>query len=286
MATDAGPNAYAIFTRARAAISALQYPRSIDYTISIKGFDGSTPRENHYRANCRPGEDLINVAPISEEEAAAPPPVPKGFSFAFTASICGGHCETGVANVALPAGRHAASPDLIGVPLLAPTYMFGLPYNERGTDQQTSTKSKIPTIAVVSSSTRDYRVTLADTPVLDGSPSYHLLLTPLRRPHENRLRELWIGAADYLPRKAVIAGNFTIAPLVDVPWTVRFAMANGVPFISSETSDATLYLANREIVRNATISFENIRDSDRSLAGRPLVQPLADSTTLTEPQPH
>jgi hypothetical protein len=144
-------------------------------------------------------------------------------------------------------------------------------------------KSKIPTIAVVSSSTRDYRVTLVDSPVVDGSPSYHLLLTPLRRPHENRLRELWIGTADYLPRKAVIAGNFTIAPLVDVPWTVRFAIANGVPFISSETSDATLYLAHRKVVRHATISFENVRDSNGSLTGRPLVRPFDDPTTLTEP---
>ncbi|HEY5426234.1 MAG TPA: hypothetical protein VIJ77_06780, partial [Candidatus Tumulicola sp.] len=122
---------YAIFMRARSAVTAARYPDKIDYTIAISGLDGAQPRANHYRATSRPDEGVVDVAPLSQEEAAKPPPVPHGFNFAFTIGICSGRCETGSGTVVIPAGRSPAVPDLLGVPLLAPTYMFGLAYQRR-----------------------------------------------------------------------------------------------------------------------------------------------------------
>ncbi len=284
MAVDAGPDAYDIFSRARAAVTVARYPDAIRYTISVAGFDGATPEANHYRAYYNRSEGSIRVAPVSEEEAAKPPPIPHGINFSLTAFLCGGHCDTGSATIALPAGRTAQSPDLVGVPILEPTYMFGLVYaNDVARSVGALPVSTLPVIAVVSTARREYTVALAGIAPIDGIPSYHLLLTPIRKPHDNRLRELWIGTNDYLPRKAVIAGNFTIAPLVDVPWTVEFTIVDGAPFISAESAGSTLYLAHRRVVRDAKISFERIAASDDSFIGRPLVQPDRTPTTLAEP---
>jgi hypothetical protein len=111
-----------------------------------------------------------------------------------------------------------------------------------------------------------------------------LRLRALRKPHDNRLRELWVGRGDFLPRRAVIAGDFTVAPLVDVPWTIDFAVNAGCPYIADERAQATLYLAHRRVVRNAVVEFENVRNSgDDSFFHRPLIEPEEDATTLVEP---
>ncbi|MGA8475416.1 MAG: hypothetical protein WB681_10120 [Candidatus Cybelea sp.] len=284
MGVDLRPDAYAIFTRARAAVTASRYPDALQYTISVTGVEGRTAQANHYRAFCDLADGAIDVASISEEQAAQPPPIVRGFKFSLTAFVCGGHCETGSATVSKPVGSLPESQDVIGVPILDPTYMFGLRYVTGNTQKLEETApSSLPIIATVSSRQRDYVVLLADTTVVEGVASYHLLLKPLANPKQNRLRELWIGTNDYLPRKALLAGNFTIAPLVDVPWTVKFTVFDGTAFISSETTDSTLYLKHRRVVRNATITFEQIRSAGDSLIGRPLVEPDATETTLVEP---
>ncbi|HEY1653492.1 MAG TPA: hypothetical protein VGF86_00085 [Candidatus Tumulicola sp.] len=274
---------YALFLRARSAVSSARYPDKLDYTIAIAGVDGATPRENHYRASARPAEDVVDVAPLSVEQAAQPPPVPHGFNVTLNISISGGR-GSGVGTYVIPLGRPAASPDLLGVPLLTPTYSFGLARWAPKHDFATA-ESPLPVIAVVSTGARDYSVTLVDEPVLDGSPTYHLKLVALRSPKVNRLRELWAGESDYLPRKAVVAGNFTLAPLVDVPWTIDFSVIAGAPFVSRETADAPLYMPHRRVVRDATISFDDVREAGATLVDRPLLAPNVDDTTLTEPQP-
>lgn len=280
---DAGPQAYDLFARARTAVTSARYPAAIDYTIAISGLDGQTPRVNHYYAYSRPAEGIIDVGTISTEEQAHPVVV-HGFNFVLTGMICGGRCETGAAHISEPVGRHPDSADLVGVPILDPTYAFGLKYPESHDKREGAEASTIPTIAIVATQTRDYDVTLLDTPELDGTPTYHLRLRPLRKSHDNRLRELWIGQSDFLPRRAVIAGDFTIAPLVDVPWTVDFTVKSGCAYIVTEKAQATLYLAHRHVVRNAVVAFEEIRDSgEDSFFHRPLIQPEPDETTLVEP---
>ncbi len=86
--------------------------------------------------------------------------------------------------------------------------MFGLRYmNAIKRNAPPEEKSPLPTIAVVSTQTRDYQVTLLNTEALDNTQTYHLLLKPLRKPKDNRLRELWVGVNDYLPRRAINSGE-------------------------------------------------------------------------------
>jgi len=276
-------DAYSIWLRARSAVTSTQYPSRLAYTIAVSGLDGQTAVADHYRASADPGDGAIRIFPISDEQLAKPPPVPHGINMNISLDLC--IARGGCASKQIPVGHPAPYQDLLGEPLLEPTYMFGLRYSELRAAAAPQAESSLRVIAIVSSRSPDYRVSLIDTPLLDGVPTYHLGLTPLRKPKDNRLRELWIGSSDYLPRKAVVAGNFTLAPLVDVPWTVDFSILNGAPYITRESTVDTLYLAHHRAVREATIAFEDIREPDGTIYDTPLLEPQIKDTTLVEPGP-
>jgi hypothetical protein len=278
----AAMDAYSIWLQARSAVTSAQYPRRIAYTIAITGLDGETPAADHYRAVCLPDDGSIRVFSISDEQLAQPPPVPHGADWHFTIALSTGRLTPAVASIR--AGHPAPYQDFLGWPLLAPTYAFGMRYNTGGTAASSPDASSLRVIAIVSAQAPEYRVDLIDTPVVDDVATYHLRLTPLHRPKENRLRELWVGESDYLPRKAVIAGNFTIAPLVNVPWTVDFSIVNGAPYIARESAEQTLYLAHRRVVRDAIVAFQDIHEPDGSLYDTPLIEPETTDTTLVEPR--
>lgn len=282
MAVDIALDPYRIFSQARAAVTAAPYPASLDYVVSIVGENGNSKESNHYRAFSRPADGIIDVAPISDEQAVANSPPPRGVDFKLTAFICGGRCETGSGHVEQRVGWPDASPDLIGVPVLDPTYAFGMKYTEKAPPETKETPPGPPVIATVSTQERIYTIRFDAISVLNGVPCYHLVLKPRRKARENRLRELWIGTSDFLPRRALLSGNFTIAPLVDVPWTVEFAVIAGAPFIKSEIAQSALFLSHQRIVRDATISFEQV-NTGSSYLNRPLVEPEISPTTLVEP---
>jgi hypothetical protein len=274
------PDAYAIFQHTRSAVTAVRYPPRLDYTIAVTGDDGSTPRTNHYVAVCGGGSG-IRVSSISQEEVANPT-TPRGTNVSIHFYLSEGN-SPGRSNTTISVGRPASSADVLGVPILTPTYMFGLRIPERSSEAPPARpSSSLPTIAVVSTEKRDYSVSLLGTDVVSGVDAYHLGLTPLREPKVNRLRELWVGQADYLPRKALVAGNFTIAPLVDVPWTINFTLDDGAPLIANESADKPLYLAQQRIVTNATVSFDDVREN-HDFIGVPLLTPPITDATLVEP---
>ena len=283
MVADVPPmvDGWSVFLQARSAVTSAHYPWRLDYTIAISGLDGATPVSNHYRASFDASNGAMKLFPISDEQLAAPPSVPHGFNTKFSIGICFGLC----AGIQIPVGHPAPYQDLIGQPLISPTYMFGLHYqNVKYNIQPVGSESTLPVIATVSTMARDYDVTLIGIEPVDGVESYHLRLKPLRKPNDNRLRELWVGMDDHLPRKAIISGNFTMAPLVDVPWTIAFSVVDGEPFVIRESTSNVLYLPHRRVVRDATIAFENISGPDDSLYDRPLLTPAQQDYVLTEPQ--
>jgi hypothetical protein len=275
------PDPYALFSQTRSAVSAARYPDRIDYTIDVSGYDGSAAKANHYRAIDRVAEQSLKVGAISAEEKAAPP-IPQGVNVKFVLGICYGGCG----GLVIPMGRPVASQDLLGVPLLTPAYTFGMQYplTRRTTSQPDAEVNGLTVIAVVATQTREYAIDFIDDETIDGTPVYHLRLTPLRNPKKNRLRELWAGVDDHLPRRAIVAGNFTVTPLVDVPWTIDFAVVDGAPYIQRERADAVLYMQHRKVVRNAQIAFEGIREGT-GFMNEPLIPSDATDTALEEPDP-
>lgn len=281
-APPAGPSeAYAIWQHARSAVTNAEYPRHLAYTIAITGLDGQNPVTEHYRAAYDSNGDGVRVFPISNEELAAPAPVPHGVNFEFSIGLCWGH-NGGCGSIQVPVGHPAPYEDLIGVPLLTPTYMFGIGYHTPVLNGSTDDGSRLRVIATVSSQSPEYRVSLVGEPTVDGVPTYHLALQPLRRPKDNRLRELWVGTADHLPRRATVAGNFTMAPLVDVPWSIDFSVAGGAPYVSRESTPVTLYLAHHRVVRNAVVAFDDVHEP-AGLYDIPLIAPETTETSLVEP---
>lgn len=277
-------DAYSIWLHARAAVTNARYPDQLTYTIAVSGLDGETRVADHYRATADPAGEAIRIFTISDEQLAKPPPVPHGVNFNFSLQLC--IAKGGCTSKEIPVGHPQPYEDLLGEPLLAPTYMFGLRY-EAARTAATSPEAdgSLRVIAIVSSRAPEYKVSLIDTPLLDGVPTYHLGLAPLRKPKDNRLRELWVGTSDYLPRKAIVEGNFTLAPLVDVPWSVDFSILEGAPYITRESAFDTLYLAHRRVVRKAIIAFEDIQERGSTIYDVPLIEPNAQDTTLVEPGP-
>lgn len=263
---SSGRDAYDIWLRARSAVTGSRYPAKLDYTIEVDGIDGDRPATAHYRAAYDSDAGTIALFPISDETLAAPAPVPHGINVNILVFRIG-HPEPYL--------------DLLGEPLLSPTYSFGMRYASGGI-AHVSQSGSLPVIATVSAQKPEYRVDLVDEPAIDGVPTYHLGMTPLRDPKNNRLRQLWVGESDYLPRRAEISGNFEQAPMVDVPWTVDFSVVDGAAYIEREIAGETLRLPHRRVVRDATISFENVREPT-SIYDEPLLTPALKDGTLTEP---
>ena len=90
-------------------------------------------------------------------------------------------------------------------------------------------------------------------------------------------------AAENCLRKAIVAGNFTLRPLVDVTWTVTFAVADDMLLIASERANAPLHFGRIRTVTDAGISFDDVAPPSGSPVGEPLVAPEETATTLVEP---
>jgi len=142
-------------------------------------------------------------------------------------------------------------------------------------------QTELPIIASVASARKDYDVTLLEPGILEGRAAYHLGLRPLHDPHKYRLRELWVDPTTYLPLRAIVAGNFTLAPMTDVPWQIDFANVGSSWYVSREAPLSTLYLPHRKVVRSVSIAFEHIAPSGSGLG--PAIQPAVTATTLVEP---
>lgn len=272
-------DAATLFAQTRSAVASLAYPPEISYDIVVSGIDGGSQRTNHYRAVVRTETGEIRVEEISDEEEAGPSPPPRGFNSSVTATICifRGGCATKSEAV----GETPASADLLGVPVLSPTYDFGIVVPNGPARHVVTGQTTLPVIVSVASSRKDYDITLLGMESIGNNTAYHLHFVPLRDPRRYRLRDLWVDPATHLPERAIVAGNFTLAPMTDVRWTIDFGEMAGGWYISRETAMSTLFLPHRRVVRDATISFEDIAPSG-SVYG-PALTPDASANTLVEP---
>ncbi len=103
-----------------------------------------------------------------------------------------------------------------------------------------ATDAPLREIARVEAVARDYTIALAGIERVRSVDAYHLILTPLRRPHDYRLRDLWVDTTDYATVKLVVDGIFDGKPYDDARWTVDYVNFGGLPYVQQIKTDDTL----------------------------------------------
>jgi hypothetical protein len=277
------PDAYQIFDRARHVLETQVYPDPILYRTTVHVSEGTRDEFEHFRAEAFSSND-VRIEGVSQEEQAAPHES-RGLNFKLAFSIgwntgAGGQTETATAD----AHRKEASPDYLGLPLVSPTYSFGLTSDrDKAREAGSPQASSIPTIATVTAIARAYTVSLLGTEIVDGFYTYHLRLSPTVYPDRYRIRAMWIDAYTYQVVQLQTQGNFTTAPEADVPWLITFQNVDGGSYIKNETALAPLIFRHDRTLSTASITFEDIHVADTGPPILPTMESAADAN-LHEPQ--
>ncbi len=274
VASDVDP--YQIFGRARSLWAQQQYPAYLTYTVTVRVTERGVDKSKHYHLSYDAKYAKIYVNPVSDEERVAPPD-PNGMTFHLIPR------RQFHALMDKKIGNPGEAVDYLGVPMLSPTYSFGMSAGSSETAaadpnalvqeirrefadpmppvkaQQVASGGPMKTIALVASFQRRYDITLAGIENVGGHDCYHLLLRPAYPSPRLRLRELWIDTQNYETRKLVTAGNFTGSK---VPWTITFADVDGAMYISEEDAMAPVGVGDHRYER-ASVSFEGIAPASR-----------------------
>lgn len=266
---------YAVFDRARTFWLDQTYPPYLAYDVAVTVDENGVSRTERYDSGFNAVDGSIWVDPVSDYERAHPHVV-HGMNFFL----------------ALPLDPHAVRlnkpeepVDFIGVPILAPTYTFGMapfvparppatqedaavlvaavrrafhdPY-PAGRTPPPNASSQLPTIAHAVVTKRIYQIELAGEESVDGHLCYHLTLRPLHDPGRYRLRQLWVDEQTAATWRLQEALNFVDGPGTTVPWTVDFTNVGGAHYIAQESADAPMRYGGVQYV-HASVAFEDVR---------------------------
>jgi len=275
----AEPDPYQIFAHARSVWMQQRYPAYVSYTIAVAVDEKGVHRTNHYQALYDSRRDAVHVDAVSAEERQDP------------------HFADGTNMTLEPkrqfhtiykqhVGSYEEAVDTLGVPLLTPNYSFGIAtyvaptdapqadqaqliaqirqqFNDPMSAQKAADLEKsegLKEIGSVTSVNRDYDITYAGIDSVEGRDAYHLLLRPLRRADRLRLRELWVDTQTFTTPQCMTQGNFANTA---VPWTVTFAVVDGVQYIASERAGAPVIVGPHHY-DDASVSFEALAPTQPS----------------------
>ena len=273
-----GPDAYQIFERAKRVLRTQSYPDPIVYRTTIRVCEGEKDEVEHFHGEAFSGGD-IRVEGINDEERAAPHET-SGLNFKLSLQIGwntvgGGRTETDTRD----AHRKEASPDFMGVPLISPSYSFGLASGRRRGPQ-----NRLPSLRPDSLDRYRYgdcsriKSLFARNGVV-GRTVHISSTTSSRRaiPNASSVRELWVDAYTYQIVQLETQGNFTDASAIGGP------LARG---LSKRRQGASTSKARRPSSRSSCtttepsprpdISFDEIRAADGSLPVLPTLDRGAD----------
>ncbi len=110
-------------------------------------------------------------------------------------------------------------------------------------------------LAHIEAVARDYRIALVGTERVRDVDAYHLSLVPLREPHRNRLRDLWVGTGDYATVKLATAGLFNGRPYDEALWTVTYVQMDGRPYVQQIKTEETLRFGIDRFVNGLEYDF-------------------------------
>lgn len=273
VAAENPPSADAIFLRAREAADTPCDAR-LAYHVVVSATVAGRPLANRFAATFDGDVDALDVARFDDAELAHPA-VPHGTNLAITLTLgtgaglgggVGPHETGGLPHLSevltQKLNRDPPTEELLGVPMLSPTYTFGLrsPSSPNATPEPSAGASPDPSLRTIATATasylRDYAVTLAGVEPIAGTTADHLRLVPRRDPTRYRLRDVWVDAATDAVLQIVTDGNFVAGPPTRAMWRVVYRDVAGCRAIASETALAPLDYGRDRIYRDTTIVFD------------------------------
>ena len=282
---------YAIYAQAQSYWLTQRYPQTLWYRVAIRVVEGGTVRVEHYRTHYDAKAGELDVDPVSDYERDHPVR-PSGINIGI---------------LGYRVGKPLPQVDFLGVPLLAPTYTFGMapfvpapeptPFNsqalvgeirrEFNDPDPRMTPSPTPSpglsvIAVVVAAHRNYTMSLAGQDSVFGHPCYHLKLHAIHDPGKYRLLDLWVDQSTSATWRLRVGSNFESGPGTHVAWTVNYVAIDGAQYIYNEVAAVPMAVAG-EIYTDTSVWFENISaDSTDSI---PLPPQFQWHDVLAEPTP-
>ncbi|HEY9085040.1 MAG TPA: hypothetical protein VIN40_03750 [Candidatus Tyrphobacter sp.] len=292
-AGNAAPDPYVIYDQAESFWFSQSYPPYLEYHVAVEVREAAIARVERYASGFDAMDGAIWVDPVSDYEQAHPY-VPHGINV----SILG-----------MNVGKPEPSIDFVGVPILTPTYSFGMapfiaaappgsaesarqlvaairrafhdPYPPGRAPPRSAAPNHLLEIAHAVVTRRIYDITLLGVEGVDGHDCYHLRLSPRQDPGRYRLRDLWVDEGSGATWRLREALNFVEGPGTTVPWTVRFDNIAGVQYVADESADAPLRS------RGATYSSVVVRFEGLHAVTIPQWNPISitpQSNTLREPE--
>jgi hypothetical protein len=260
-----------IFARTRAAFVARTYPRQLAYRVRVTGYQGTAATVRTYVTYERWPAVNVHARTISEEETANPV-APKGtnFSVPFISDV---------------AGNGDTMKDVVGTPLLAVTYAFGLAPRPLDPplpgDVATPGPDAPREIGAVTAVKRNYDVRLAGEETVAGLRCWHLTLKPLGNPGTYRVRDLYVAESNDQTVRLRTDGNFTAKATGSGLWTVNYVQTGDTWYLSDETSEGAVS-SDAGTFDKMEVRFLDVRaDPNENLDFG--VPPDPDATLLVEP---
>jgi hypothetical protein len=282
---------YAIYAQPQSYWASQRYPQMLSYRVAIRIVEAGKVRVEHYNSRYDATTGAVDVDPVSDFERDHPVR-PTGFNMAI---------------LGYRVGKPLPQVDFLGVPVLAPTYSFGMapfvpapaptPFNSDALVNQIRQEyndpnprvtptpappAEPPVIAVVVAAHRNYTIALSGEEPIDGHTCYHLKLHAVRDPGKYRLRDLWVDEGDAATWRLRVGSNFLYGPGTNVPWVVNFTDIDGGHYIYNEIADVPMAVAG-EIYTRAEVWFENVAPLQANAI--PMPPQFGWRNVLSEPTP-
>jgi hypothetical protein len=260
-----------MWSAVRSAWGDSNYPRFTTYTVGISYQRDGKLVELHYQTFEDMRRDLVYARAFSAEEEANPK-TPHGFNIGV-GSLNG---EGGIKVT------HDRSDDPVGTLALGVNQDYRIGRADREIRAQTDAfdaadSSSLPEIGRTANAAKpDYDVRLAGVATENGVQVAHLVLRPLKDPHQYIIRDLWVKTDGNVVLRARLSENFNQGPLHDTSWLVTYVQIDGAPYIKTETAETEVGYPDDITLKNVTITFSDIVGLDKL--------PWADQVGL-EPHP-
>jgi hypothetical protein len=252
----------AIFAKAQKALLADAYPRYATYDV-VTTFTNA----KHHTDTWATTEDLTHAsvwADIFSQQERESPAVPHGVNIGIGVNLpdaqqrtvgANGTSQTQTAAVAVVDQTDDSDP--VGPVALAVDQNAGLtdprPYVVVHTGETFSSRADgFTTIGRTGGEVKRYDVKLAS---IDAGVA-HLLLTPLRDPYHNRLRELWIEVATGHVQASIVKGVGSRPPIDQARFKVTYVRRDGGTYIASERTLDTIHFGDGDDVNDLTFTFQ------------------------------